>query len=247
MALTAASIVSLAAQQAKCPGYTEQAGFILNSILEDLCREHDLVEARSLHSFTFNGPTGNNEGPYTLPADYLRALLDGSTYLVEGLLQGLVHVRIEEYDWLIQVPGIANFPRYFTTRMELSPPQLFVWPRPLGSYPVSLRYFRRMPDILNPASSTDVPWFPNSNYLITRLAGELMKLTNDDRAGAWLSDAPPEMNNGIMGAGYLLLKHKRSQDDARGTPPRIRLDRRMFKRGRRVYKDWDAKSSYTGG
>jgi hypothetical protein len=224
----------------------DQAGFLLNSILENLCGDHDLVEARSLHQFTFNGPTGSNEGPYILPDDYLRVMLDGATYTVDGLLQGLIHVRIEEYDWLSQVPGIENFPRYLTTRRDLAPPQLFVWPRPMGSYPVQLRYFRRMPDIVNPAQSTDVPWFPNSNYLITRLAGELMKLTNDDRAGAWLSDARPEMNNGIMGAGYLLAQHKRSQDDVRGAPPTIKLDRRFFRRGRRSGRDWDSKSSYLG-
>jgi len=69
-----------------------------------------------------------------------------------------------------------------------------------------------------------VPWFPNSAYLYTRLAGELFKLADDERWQAYLSDAP-----GSGGSGDMLRKYLTMKDDPVTAPKTVSLDRRMFK------------------
>ena len=54
MALTAAQIVSLACQAAAAPGYTTQAGELLNVILADICQTYDLDVARGTANFNMN-------------------------------------------------------------------------------------------------------------------------------------------------------------------------------------------------
>ena len=99
------------------------------------------------------------------------------------------------------------------------------WPAG-GAYPATVRYFSQMPDIATPETSTTVPWFPNTNYLIRRVAGEVMLLTDDDRASQFLGDndeATPQ------GAGTLLRKYLTLQDDPEGRVKRVQYDRRFFK------------------
>lgn len=62
----------------------------------------------------------------------------------------------------------------------------YAWPPPLGNYPVSIRYQRKMPPIVN---TNQIPWFPNEGILIDELSGWLMKNTNDDRASEYLARA----------------------------------------------------------
>jgi hypothetical protein len=78
-----------------------------------------------------------------------------------------------------------------------------------------------MPDITD---TTQTPWFPNSTYLYTRVAGELMKITNDDRWQGFLSD-----QDGSGGAGDLLRKYMAMKDDPITAPKTVGLDRRLFK------------------
>ena len=100
-------------------------------------------------------------------------------------------------------------------------PVLYVWPPASGSYPLTIRYQPQMPDIATPETSTDVPWFPNQKYLINRLAGELMMLTDDDRATAYLGNNP-------QGAEGILTKYLKMKDDGEGHAHRVQLDRRYF-------------------
>ena len=97
MPLTAAQIVTLATQVAKCPSYTSQAGQFLNAILQDLAQTYDFETVVKTYSFNFvlstvSGP-GNQYAAgcgrglvlhlllavalvlLTLPYDRVRALL----------------------------------------------------------------------------------------------------------------------------------------------------------------------------
>jgi hypothetical protein len=63
------------------------------------------------------------------------------------------------------------------------PPVGYAYPPPLGNYPVTIRYQRKMPPITNAAQ---YPWFPNDGYLIEELAGRLMSISGDQRAQEFL-------------------------------------------------------------
>src|SRR5262249_42906334 len=139
--------------------------------------------------------------------------------------------RIEqwEYDLLTQQPGFNDFPRNFYVDMAPTnaggQPQEFVWPPPSISTAVLVRYFQLMPDITTPESSTTIPWFPYQQYLVTRLAGEMMAVADDDRAASFLTDT--ESQN-PQGAGVLLRRYLNLKDDPEGRAKVVSLDRRRF-------------------
>src|SRR6266852_2523137 len=142
--LTAQQIVVLANQIAKTPGFTSQAGQRLNDILQELCMTYDIAQARKTFTFTFNtGPNGTNSGtgPYLLPPDFLRNQQGKQFYLYNGQPYFMTRIEQWEYDALIQQPGFMDFPRDFYVDTSQSPPQMFVWPPPSISVPVTVRYF----------------------------------------------------------------------------------------------------------
>lgn len=223
MAYNAQQICSLARQIAKCPAFTEQSGALLNVILADLCQTYDFDIIRKTDtSVTLSTATGS--GPYALPADLLRARINEVFYTINGVKYVMVNLEMWEYDALVQQAGINNFPQAYTIDVSLednATASLYVWPPASGAYPLTIRYQPQMPDITTPETSTDVPWFPNQKYLINRLAGELMMLTDDDRATAYLGDNP----NGAEG---ILNKYLKMKDDPEGRAKRVQLDRRNF-------------------
>lgn len=230
MPLTSAQIISLANQQAKCPSFTSQAGQKLNTILEELCRTYDLAQSKKLFNFTFNtGPPSTNSGtgPYLLPADYLRTQNGKQFYIYNGQPYFMTRIEQWEYDALIQQPGFADFPRDFYVDMSTSPPSEYVWPPPSIAVPVTVRYFSLMPDIATPETSATIPWFTYQNYLITRLTGEMMAITDDTRAADFLTDN--EQRN-PQGAGVLLRRYLEMKDDPEGRAKTVELDRRRFGR-----------------
>ena len=81
-----------------------------------------------------------------------------------------------------------------------------------------------MPDITTPETSSTVPWFPNQSYLITRLAGELMRATDDTRMADYLGDGPE-------GAGGILTRYLKMRDDKQDRVQTVKLDRGRFGRG----------------
>jgi len=195
--LTAEDIVKLSCQGAQAPGYTAQAGQFLNVILADLAQTQDMELCRGKFDFNFtsdNG-SGNGAGPYPLPLDYYRHTRDGVFFTVNGVPYPLINVDQSEYDLLVKTTGLENYPVYFYT--DISPlsedpasnPNMYVWQPANGVYPVTVRYFRRMDEIATPETSSTVPWFPNQEYLITALTAQLMKLTMDTRATAYLNEA----------------------------------------------------------
>jgi hypothetical protein len=233
MALTAQQIVNLATQAAHVPGYVSQAGQLLNMILSDLAETQDLDLCRGTFNFNFiadNG-SGNGAGPYPLPMDYLRAIRDGVFYTIYGVPYTMVAYDQSEYDMFVQTAGIASYPTAFytdTSPLGQEPPSnpvMWVWAPASGAYPVTLRYRRYLPDITTPETSTVVPWFPNQNFLITELTGQLLKLADDSRAESFLSDNPSG-----MGSGNLLRKFMQMTNDDENRAKTVQLDRRRFGR-----------------
>lgn len=233
MALTAAQIVSLATQAAKCPGMTDQAGKLLNAVLQDLCMDYDFDAARGTITQAL---TSGLKGPYALPVDYLRMRQrEGKTelyFVIDGVPYHPAQITYPELNALVYTAGLQNYPQVFATDMSVAVPgttgpNLYVWPPSNGAYTLLGGYQRQMPDIATPESSTAQPWFPNNNYLITRLAGELMKLTNDSRIESFLGDDDRASPNG---AGTILRKYLQLKDDSEGTVKTVTLDPRRFRR-----------------
>ena len=213
MALQAQQIITLAVQKAGAPGFLLQAGQLLNSILGDLCETYDLdvAKATTVLSIT-SGP-----GPYALPAAYLRTLPGEVFITYNNIPYPLVPLDLAEFDALIQQPGLQSIPTMFATDMSQSPPAIYFWPPPNGTYPVTIRYYQQMPDIASPQSSALVPWFPNTNYLTTRLTAEVMDLTDDTRASQFFARSEE-----------ILTKYLRMKDDSSDRSMRVKLDRRFF-------------------
>jgi hypothetical protein len=233
VALTAAQIVTIACQTAKCPGFTSQAGQLLNSILSDLCENFDFELARGTSNFNFNpslSPTAEfpnlqfGAGPYPLPADFLRVADNKEVmWFLLGVPYPMIPVDMSEYDNLVQQAGLQSYPYLYATSMDTQPPIMVVYPPPSGAYPVMVRYFRQMPDITTPETSNVAPWFPNQQYLLTRLSGELMRITDDERWRAFLGEG----EDGCVGILDRYLKMKDNQGTRAKT---VKLDRRMFGR-----------------
>lgn len=231
MGLTAAQIVNLATQAAKCPGFTSQAGQLLNAILQDLCMDYDFDAAQGSISVVL---TSGLKGPYVLPTDYLRMRQrEGKTdlyFVISGVPYHPTQITYPELNALVYTAGLQNYPTMFATDMSVAipgttGPNLYVWPPSNGAYTLLGSYQKQMPDIATPESSATLPWFPNNNYLITRLSGELMKLTNDSRLESFLGDDDRSAPNG---AGTILRKYLQLKDDSEGMAKTVSLDRRRF-------------------
>ena len=233
MPLSASQIVSLACQDAAVPGYTSQGGQLLNAVLQELCQTYDLDVAKGTYVFNFNPGLATNPllypnvqpggGPYPLPGDFLRMVNDvDNVWYLNGVPYPMIPVDLSEYDNFVQQPNVSSYPYVAATDMSQSPPNLLVWPPASGAFQVMLRYRRQMPDIQNPETSAAVPWFPFSQYLRTRLAGELMKISDDTRADNFLGDGP-------AGAQGLLNRYLKLKDDSSDRSKMVTLDRRYFK------------------
>lgn len=238
MPLSASQIVSLAVQDSAAPGYTQYAGQLLNVILQELAQTYDLDCARGTQVLNFNPgqlttatypnvqPGG---GPYQMNADFLRMVDDKDCmWFLQGVPYPMVPCDLSEYDNEVQQAGIQSYPYVFATDTSTAPPNgpganLLVWPPASGAYQVMFRYRRQMPDIQNPETSSTVPWFPNSQYLRTRLAGELMKLTDDTRWESFLGESP-------SGAQGILGRFLKMEGDKNDRSQGVKLDRRFFRR-----------------
>ena len=245
MPQTSQSICQRAANIAKFKGGLSVAGQYLNIVLTDLCETYDFELCRATYSATFipslsstsvfpNNTPGS--GPYPLPSDYLRCNRDDVQWLLQGTPYQMIVVDMSEYDQQVQQAGLQSYPILFATDVSLSQatPVAVVWPPPAGAYPWFLRYFRSMSDIGSgtvqgawnpgvtaPELSQTIPWFTNQTYLVTRLAGELMKETSDSRWEAFLGEDD-------MGAQGILDRYLKMKDDSDTRAHRVTLDRRRF-------------------
>jgi hypothetical protein len=233
MPLTATQIVTLACQEAKCPGFTQQAGQFLNATLQDFCQNYDLDAC--LGSNPFNLGTNPGSGPYPLPADYLRTQVkDGKDeifYTIQGVPYPLIQITKAEYDWLVQTPGFMSYPYNYATDLSTTPASLFVWPPSSGAYPMTHRYYRLMPDIASPEVSTTIPWFTNTQILIRSVAGRLMGLTGDRRQEQYLGGGEAEAAMKYpLGVQTLLSQYLKNVEDREGAVHTVGLDRRRWGR-----------------
>ena len=244
--MTAAQIVTRATKIARAPAFLSDAGDILNQTLSELCQNYDFDFARGVVYFPFNsasggddfntdessdfGPPlqgGNNSGPYALPSDYLRSRRDDVFYTIDGVKYVMINIDLAEFDGLVQQAGLMSYPQNYATDLSvlgannLPQPAMYVWPPPAGGYPVTVRYQRQMPDIVNPSASSAVPWFPDQNYLVTRVSGELMRITNDNRQEKFLGDS-------AVGAQGILNRYLKLANDDEDRAKRVTLDRRYF-------------------
>ena len=237
MPLTSAQLLTRARFIAKTPGWTQQSGQYLNVVLQELAQDYDLDVAKGTINFTFNPSLISTSvypnitpggGPYPLPADFLRMVDDkDAMWFLLGVPYPMIPCDLSEYDNLVQQAGLTSFPYVFATDMSQSPPNLVVYPPPSGAFPVMVRYRRQMPDIVTPETSSTVPWFPNQNYLITRVAGELMKEAGDSRYTEYLGDGSVERPG--LAAGILRL-YLTMKDDDTNRAKTVKLDRRSFGR-----------------
>lgn len=219
--LTSAQIISLACQAAKGPGFTVQAGQFLNSALSDLCQQYDFDKARRVTTITLLVDSGGGgtlgAGPYTLPADYLRAKLNDIFYVINGVPYFPIPMDQAQFDALVQMPGMQSYPTICASDMSQTPPVMYFWQPPSGAYVVTIRYFCQMPDIVSPEASAEVPWFPHQTYLTTKVASEVMRITGDDRQASW------ELN-----AERILSKYMKMQDDKADHSNNVKMDRQRF-------------------
>lgn len=228
--LTAARICYIARETAKCPGYATVSGELLNTILEELAQDYDFDVIKGLYNFSFNSVTGLGSGPYTLPADWYRGIDESIFYLIDGVPYPMVNISLTEYDNLVQQSGLASYPSAYATDMSQSPPVMYVWPPASGGYAVTARYFKQPVSIVTPETSTDIPWFPSTQYLLRRLAGELMAVTNDDRMSTFLGSEDEALDT-KGSAASILRRYLKMKDDMGGKVHQVQLDRRHFGRG----------------
>jgi len=240
MPLTSAQIVALATQDARVPGMTSQAGQIMNMVLSDLCQTYDFDLTKKTYNFNFNSSQINSLGQayQNLPSDYLRGIRNESFYVISGVPYPMIPCDLEEFDMLVEQAGLANFPVFYATDMSLmgvtnsasgsggsAVPVMLFWQVPSGAYPATVRYFSQMADISTPETSPLVPWFPNQTYLRRRIAGELMALSDDERADSFLTDNEEKSS---QGAGVILRKYLQMKDDKGTRVKTVQLDRRRF-------------------
>lgn len=90
----------------------------------------------------------------------------------------------------------------------------YAYPPPLGSYPVTIRYQRKMPPITD---TSRIPWFPNEGYLIKKLSAMMMMQADDSRRAEFDVSADNDLRK------YLDLS-----DDKTNRAQKVMLDLRAF-------------------
>ena len=200
MPQSAQSICQDAAAIAKLPGGVAKAGRVLNTVLEELCTSYDFEVAAGTYYFNFDpGLTsliGNSiygSGPYPLPSDFLRCCGPQSVWWTnQGVPYPLIPLDLSSSTWRSKQAGLQSYPYWSATDVSLADATQEVCRRkrrglrlcpPSGAYPCTVRYQKLMPQIATPETSSLAAWCPNSNYLINRVAGEMMRLTDDERCG----------------------------------------------------------------
>lgn len=93
-------------------------------------------------------------------------------------------------------------------------PVAYVYPAPLSNYPVTVRYQRMMPPLIDLDS---YPWFPMDGYLIDKLAAKMMAFTDDSREAG--RDAKAEME---------LRRYLGLSDDKTNRSQAVQLDGRNY-------------------
>ncbi len=141
-------------------------------------------------------------------------------YNVNGAIFYLFQIPIETYHSLFTGPGASNYPNKFAVDVSTDPNTILFYPPPSISQDVTVNYYPQMPDIATPETSSTVPWFKNAEYLIKKVAANLMMETDDERQP--LFDAQAEK---------ILSKLLVMKDDKEGFSDTITLSRERFRTG----------------
>lgn len=213
MALTAAQIITRACTIAKVPGYTVQAGIYLNMLLDTLCQTYNFDYIVETQTINFDGNTG-----YALEDDHLRTR--EAYYSVNGAIISMFQVSIEDYHKLFQGPGVDNYPTSFAVDVSTDPNTFLPYPPPSISQSVTIKYYPRRADIVSPETSSEVPWFINQEYLIIKVAADLMLESDDDRAPLFAVQAEKLLRNILT-----------MTDDKGGFAQTMKMDRTKFRTG----------------
>lgn len=213
MALTAAQIITRACTIAKTPGYAVQAGIYLNMLLASLCQEYDFDYIKKTQTIPLTASF-----TYALNADHLRTR--EVFYNVNGNPFYLFQIPIETYHSLFNGPGVSNYPNKYAIDVSTSPHTFLPYPPPSITQDVTLNYYPQMADITTPESSSTVPWFLNQEYLIRKVAANLMLETDDARQPLFEAQAEK-----------MLEKILTMQDDKEGFSETIKLSRERFRTG----------------
>ena len=174
--LTSAQIISLACSIAKVPGFTTQAGQLMNARLIQIALDQDLDIIR--RTTTINLLVGT--ATYNLPANYLRAR--EVFYSQNGQVFTPNQISLEDYDGLFKGPGEQDYPYYYATDIAQSPPTISLYPAPSVSTAMTVRYMDNLVEITTPETSSVIPWFQDQLLLVKMVAEDLMDISDDSRA-----------------------------------------------------------------
>ncbi len=141
-------------------------------------------------------------------------LSNGLSMAGEGIMPGTT-ITISGTTLTLSLPAVATIAA--ASVFYGTPPKAYVYPPPLGTYPVTVRYQKKMPDLTN---TGQIPWFPNEGYLIEELSARLMWITDDSRAGEYADRALARLR------GYLDL-----MDDKTNRAQAVQLDLRNYGSG----------------
>ena len=164
-----------------------------------------------------------SNGPFNLESDYLRTY--DLFYSQNNLPYFLYPISTKEYDAEFKDPSIANYPYEFST--DLSPQAtgglglLFIYPQSSGQLSLTHRYMLQRADIVTPETSTAIPWFPHTDYLIHATAYRMMRITDDDRYALYVSEAEKMLRI------FLIM-----EGDEQAVVKSVGLDPRRFKSNR---------------
>jgi hypothetical protein len=215
MAYTSAQIVALSCQIAKVPGYAVLAGQLLNAMLEELWQTNDFQFSRktTFIDLTQAQPTLG----YSLPSDHERTL--DAFYMVNGAPRILTQLPIEQYDSLFQGVSGSSYPEFICVDVSQTPHTILAYPIPPLAAGITVRYLPQQPVIANPETNSTSPWFPSQLYLITRLAAEIMMISDDTRTDSYLKRA-----EGIL-SKFMTM----GDDDRENYVRQVKLDPRYFR------------------
>ena len=219
MPYTASQIVADACAMAKCPGYIQQGGRMLNLVLQDLVLHRNLKVNLTTTTINF---VPNSFGPFNLETNYARTY--DMFYTVSGTPYFLNPCTLKQIDGENYQSGIESYPYEYATDLSEVPTLgnglLYIYPATPTPYVVTHRYFMRQADITTPETSSTIPWFEDQNYLITATAARMMMVTDDDRFTTFEARAEK-----------LLEIHLIMEGDEQNIVKEVQLDPRRFRQG----------------
>ncbi len=225
MAMNCSQICAMARQIAKCPNFTSQSGMFLNAVLANLARDYDFDIQKVTSFILTTGGVTPAQGPYPLPANYLRAAINEVGFVILGQPITMIQMDLAKIQALFVGQGINNYPEFFATDFStlktLGYPTAYLWAPATGVYAINWHYFKEHTEIVTPETDTTTPWFPDSVFLYTAVAGELMKITDDER-----EDDFNDPDEGKV--AKLLRKYLEMKDDKDGYAVTVQLDRNNF-------------------